>query len=608
MDIREDIRNIAIIAHVDHGKTTLVDGLLKQSGKFRENEQIRERVMDSMDLERERGITILAKNTALNYKGHKINIVDTPGHADFSGEVERVLGMVDGVVLLVDAFEGCMPQTRYVLKKSIELGLKAIVVINKVDRDGARVAEVSDEIYELFFELGATDAQIDFPILYASGKQGYAKVNLTDGEAEGLLPLLDTIISHIPAPQGTENTDLQLVISNLDYDEYLGRLGIGRIINGKIKYGQEVIACNKSGGVLTEKKGKITKLYKFEGLKKYEATDAKFGDIVVIAGFDNLNIGDTICTGKANPVDFQDIDPPTMSMEFSVNTSPFAGKEGKYVTSRHIRDRLFKEVQTNVSMRVEATGSADTYVVFGRGELHLSILIETMRRENFEFAVSRPKVLFKVENGVKLEPIETLVIDVPDNYVGAIMSKTGARKAELVTMTPDERGGTRLEFKVPTRCLMGYRSEMLTDTKGNGIMTHRLIGYEAFKGEYEGRVNGVLIAHEQGAATSYGLYGAQERGTLFIPVGTEVYEGMIVGKNNRSEDMVVNVCKKKQLTNFRASGADDALRLEPATILSLEQSIEFLADDELLEITPKNIRLRKKILGEIARKRATPKK
>jgi GTP-binding protein len=507
--------------------------------------------------------------------------------------------MVDGVLLLVDALEGCMPQTRYVLKKSIEQNKKTIVVLNKIDRDGARPLEVIDEVLDLFIELGATDEQFNFPILFASGKQGYAKYKLEDSPTNGLTPLLDTIIKHINGPEGKKNAPLQLLIANVDYNDYLGRIGIGRIQNGVIKVGQNVIVCSKG----KETNAKLSKLFTFEGLKRKEVIEVEFGDIVAIAGIDNISIGDTICYEVANPIPFAQIDAPTLSMQFMVNDSPFAGKEGKFVTSRHIRDRLFKEVQTNVSMIVEETASPDTFIVYGRGELHLSILIETMRREGYEFAVSRPQVLYKIEDNKKFEPIEILIIDVPNNYVGSVMSKVGQRKADLISMTPDERGGTRLEFSIPTRCLMGYRNEMLTDTKGHGIMTHRLIGYEQYKGEYDIRQNGALIAYEQGLSTAYALHSVQERGTLFIDVNTMVYEGMIVGMNNKNDDIVVNVCKRKQLTNVRASGSDESLKIDPPTFLSLEQSIEFLADDELLEVTPTSIRLRKRLLKDGERRK-----
>lgn len=593
MTIRQDVKNIAIIAHVDHGKTTLVDGMLKQSGIFRENEQIQERVLDSNELERERGITILAKNTAVNYKGININIVDTPGHADFSGEVERVLKMVDGVLLLVDAFEGPMPQTRFVLRKALQLNLKPIVVINKIDRPEARPMEVIDEVLELFIELGADDEQLEFPVVYASSREGYAKLDLND-ENNNLEPLFKTIIEHVPSPSGEINAPLQLLVSSIDYDDYVGRIAVGRVERGKVKNGQQVAICRKDGSV---SQSKIGKLYKFSGLKRIEAEEAMLGDIVAISGLGQINIGETVCDAEfAEPLPFADIDEPTISMTFSVNNSPFAGKEGTFVTSRHLRERLYKELETNVSLRVEDTDSPDAFKVSGRGELHLSILIETMRRQGYEFQVSKPAVILKEIDGQLCEPVELVTIDVPEEYMGAVMEKLGMRKAEMVNMHSSNQGYMRLEFKVPSRGLIGYRSEFLTDTKGNGIINHIFFGYEPFKGEISGRQRGSLVAWEEGEAVTYGLYNAQERGTLFITPGTRVYEGMIVGENARSEDIVVNVCKKKHVTNMRAAGSDDALRLTPPRQLSLEQALEFIAEDELVEITPKNIRLRKKIL------------
>ena len=593
MTIRQDVKNIAIIAHVDHGKTTLVDGMLKQSGIFRENEQIQERVLDSNELERERGITILAKNTAVNYKGININIVDTPGHADFSGEVERVLKMVDGVLLLVDAFEGPMPQTRFVLRKALQLNLKPIVVINKIDRPEARPMEVIDEVLELFIELGADDEQLEFPVVYASSREGYAKLDLND-ENNNLEPLFKTIIEHVPSPSGEINAPLQLLVSSIDYDDYVGRIAVGRVERGKVKNGQQVAICRKDGSV---SQSKIGKLYKFSGLKRIEAEEAMLGDIVAISGLGQINIGETVCDAEfAEPLPFVDIDEPTISMTFSVNNSPFAGKEGTFVTSRHLRERLYKELETNVSLRVEDTDSPDAFKVSGRGELHLSILIETMRRQGYEFQVSKPTVILKEIDGQLCEPVELVTIDVPEEYMGAVMEKLGMRKAEMVNMHSSNQGYMRLEFKVPSRGLIGYRSEFLTDTKGNGIINHIFFGYEPFKGEISGRQRGSLVAWEEGEAVTYGLYNAQERGTLFITPGTRVYEGMIVGENARSEDIVVNVCKKKHVTNMRAAGSDDALRLTPPRQLSLEQALEFIAEDELVEITPKNIRLRKKIL------------
>lgn len=595
MNSRDNLRNIAIIAHVDHGKTTLVDKLLRQSGVFRKNETVEERVMDSNDLERERGITILSKNTAVMYNDIKINIVDTPGHADFGGEVERILTMVDGVLLLVDAFEGCMPQTRFVLKKALGLDKKPIVVLNKIDRPGARPKEVVDEVLDLFIELGADEEQLDFPVIYASAKEGYATLDPNE-KGENMNPLFEKIVKEVPAPKGDANAPLQILFSNIDYDEYVGRIGIGRVERGSVKAGQNAVLCRCDGST---KNVKIAKLYQFEGLKRVETDTASLGDIISVSGIDDLNIGETVCaTDCVEPLPFIKIDEPTVSMLFMVNNSPFAGQEGKFVTSRNIRDRLFKEVETNVAMKVEETDSADTFKVSGRGELHLSILIETMRRQNFEFQVSRPKVIMKHIDGVLNEPIELLMIEVPDNYVGAVMEKIGARKAELLNMSTRGNGTTHLEFKIPARCLMGYRSEFLTDTNGNGIMNHVFDGYEPYKGDVLQRNQGSLIAHETGETTTYGLFAAQERGRLFIGPGIPVYEGMIVGANPKAEDLVVNVCKKKHITNTRASGSDDALKLTPHTVLSLEQSLEFITDDELVEVTPKNIRLRKIILNK----------
>ena len=605
MGKRENLRNIAIIAHVDHGKTTLVDKMLKQSGVFRANESVQERVMDSNDLERERGITILSKNTAVMYNGVKINIVDTPGHADFGGEVERILTMVDGVLLLVDAFEGCMPQTRFVLKKALNLGKKPIVVLNKIDRPGARPNEVVDEVLDLFIELGANDDQLDFPVIYASAKEGYATLDYNEKGVD-LKPLFEKIINEVPAPEGDLDVPFQILFSNIDYDEYVGRIGIGRVERGKVKSGQNAVLCCLDG---TTKNVKITKLYTFEGLKRTETHEALLGDIVSVSGISDLNIGETICSPeKVEALPFVKIDEPTVSMLFMVNNSPFAGKDGKYVTSRNIRDRLFKEIETNVAMKVEETDSADTFKVSGRGELHLSILIETMRRENFEFQVSRPQVIFKKVDGKTFEPIELLMIEVPDNYVGAVMEKLGARKSELLNMNTRGEGTTHLEFKIPARCLMGYRSEFLTDTNGNGIMNHVFDGYEPYKGDIQQRNSGSLVAFETGEATAYGLFAAQERGRLFIGAGTPVYEGMIVGANPKTEDLVVNVCKKKHMTNTRASGSDDALKLTPPTVMSLEQSLEFITDDELVEVTPKNIRLRKIYLTKEQRIKAMNRK
>lgn len=594
MDTRSDVRNIAIIAHVDHGKTTLVDGLLKQNNVFRSNEVVGERVMDSGDIERERGITILAKNTAVIYKNTKINIIDTPGHADFGGEVERILSMVDGVVLLVDAVEGCMPQTRYVLKKALSLNKKPVVCVNKIDK-GGDVNQTIDGIIDLFIELGANDEQLDFKVIYASAKQGWATADL-NVPSDNLNPLLDAILTEIPAPTGDMNAPLQAIICNVDYDEYVGRIGIGRIVRGSIKDAENVTIIHTDK---TTTNARVGKLYQFEGLKRVEVTDAKMGDIIAVSGLDKINIGETICTPDCiEQLPFVAIDEPTVSMYFMVNNSPFAGKEGKYVTSRHLRARLFKEIETNVSMRVEETDSADTFKVFGRGELHLSILIENMRREGYEFQVSRPKVIFKEINGKCHEPMEDLVVEVPNDYVGSIMNKLGARKGELVDMTADDRGGTKLQFRIPARCLFGYRSEMLTDTKGFGIMSHVFAGYEEYKGDIPGRTRGSLVVFETGVTTQYGLYNAQERSTLFIGAGEKVYEGEVVGENSREDDLVVNVCKLKHLTNSRASGSDEALKLIPPTVLSLEQCLEFIADDELVEVTPVSIRLRKKILSK----------
>jgi len=591
--VREDVRNIAIIAHVDHGKTTLVDAMLKQSGIFRSNEKVEERILDFNDLERERGITILAKNTAIRYKDVKINIVDTPGHADFSGEVERVLKMVDGVLLLVDSFEGPMPQTRFVLSKALELDLKPIVVINKIDRPDARPEEVIDEVLDLFIELGANDDQIDFPVVYTSAKEGIAKLSL-DEESHDLRPLFDTILEYIPAPSGNIEAPLQLIVTTLDYDDYIGRIAIGKIVRGKIISGEEAAICKRDGSI---QKVHINNLYQFEGLKRVQVEEASLGDIVAVSGISDIEIGETIAD-RDNPeaVDFVRIEEPTVTMTFSVNTSPFAGTEGKYVTSRHLRERLFKELETNVALRVEETDSPDSFKVSGRGELHLSILIETMRREGYELQVSKPTVIFKEENGVKMEPIELLTIDIPEEYMGVVMEKLGPRKAELMDMHTLKPGTVRLKFKIPTRGLIGYRSEFLTDTKGNGIMTSVFYDYEPYKGDIPSRGRGALVAFETGVATTYGLYNAQERGTLFIEPGTKVYEGMVVGINARSGDIDVNVCKKKHVTNLRSATADEALRLSPIKKMSLEEALEFIDNDELVEVTPQSIRIRKKIL------------
>ncbi|MBO4495233.1 MAG: translational GTPase TypA [Clostridiales bacterium] len=595
----ENLRNIAIIAHVDHGKTTIVDSMLKQAGIYRENEQIVEQVMDSNDLERERGITILAKNTAISYKNYRINVVDTPGHADFGGEVERVLKMVDGVLLVVDAYDGPMPQTRFVLRKALEMGLKPIVCINKIDRPDERALEVVDMVLELFIELGADDDQIDFPIIYTSGKVGIATADLQeyiDGKELNFCPLLDAIIDNIPCPEGDTEGPLQLLVSNIDSDPYIGRIAIGRIERGSIKQNQPVVVCTYDDNAT--KNARIVKLLRFQGLGRQEVQEATVGEIVCVAGIPEINIGDTICAQDCpEPMPFVDIDEPTIAMTFSVNDSPFAGQDGKFVTSRHLRDRLFKEMETNVSMRLEETDTTEAFVVKGRGELHLSILIETMRREGYEFQVSRPQVILKEVDGVLCEPVEMLLIDVPEDFVGAVIEKLGARKAEMVNMFPPEKGYTRLEFKVPSRGILGYRTEFLTDTKGNGIMNSVISGFEPFAGEIETRSHGVLVAFESGEAMTYGLYNAQERGQLFIGAGTPVYEGMIVGINPKNEDITVNVCKKKHVTNMRAAGSDDALRLTPPLNYSLEQCLEFVGDDELCEVTPKNIRLRKKILS-----------
>lgn len=595
----EKIRNVAIIAHVDHGKTTLVDALLRQSGTFRTNEQVAERVMDSNDIEKERGITILAKNTSVMYNDIKINIVDTPGHADFGGEVERVLKMVDGVLLLVDAFEGAMPQTREVLKKSLALNLKPIVVINKIDRPGANPAKVVDEVLELFIELNANDDQLDFPVIYASAKNGIAKMNL-DEESDNVRCIFETIVNTIKPPKCSIEGTAQMLVSNIEYDDYLGRLAVGRIERGIIKTGMNVTVCKNDKTI----QGKIAKLFTYKGLKKVEVEEAEAGDIVEISGIADINIGDTICDpANVEKIPFVDIDEPTVSMTFSVNNGPLAGREGEFVTSRHIRDRLFKELERNVSLRVRETDSADSFEVCGRGELHLSVLIETMRREGFELLVSRPKVIMKEINGVKCEPMELLVVNVPDESIGTVIEKLGRRKAEMVNMEPAEIGHTKIEFKIPARGLIGYRTEFLTDTKGSGTMNSVFDSYEPYKGDVQSRTRGVLVAFEPGISVTYGLYNAQERGDLFIGAGVEVYEGMIVGLNARNEDISINVCKEKHLTNTRASGSDDALRLVPPIQMSLEKAIEFIEEDELVEITPKNIRLRKKILDTKTRER-----
>ena len=601
---REDIRNIAIIAHVDHGKTTLVDELLKQSGIFRQNQEVAERVMDSNDIERERGITILAKNTAVYYNGVKINIIDTPGHADFGGEVERVLKMVNGVILVVDAFEGAMPQTKFVLKKALELNLPVIVCINKIDRPEARPTEVIDEVLELFIDLDASDEQLDCPFVFASAKSGVAILELSD-TPENMKPLFETIIDYIPAPEGDEEAGTQVLISTIDYNEYVGRIGVGKVDNGKIRVNQEVVMVNAHEPD-KKRKVKVSKLYEFEGLKKIEVAEAGIGSIVAISGITDIHIGDTLCSPEnPEPIPFQKISEPTIAMHFVVNDSPLAGKEGKFVTSRHLRERLFRELNTDVSLRVEETDSTESFKVSGRGELHLSVLIENMRREGFEFAVSKAEVLYREdENGKKLEPMERAYVDVPDEFSGTVIEKLSNRKGELLSMNTASSGYTRLEFSIPARGLIGYRGEFMTDTKGNGILNTIFDGYGPYKGDIAYRKQGSLIAFESGEAITYGLFNAQERGTLFISPGEKVYSGMVVGQNGKAEDVEINVCKKKQLTNTRSSSADEALRLTPPRILSLEQALEFIETDELLEVTPKSLRIRKKILDPLMRKRA----
>ena len=601
---REEIRNVAIIAHVDHGKTTLVDVLLKQSGIFRENQEVAERVMDSNDIERERGITILSKNTAVTYNDHKINIIDTPGHADFGGEVERILKMVNGVILVVDAFEGAMPQTKFVLRKALELKLPVIVCVNKIDRPEARPAEVVDEVLELFLELEADDAQLDCPFIYASAKAGTAVKDLNDTPVN-MAPLFDTIIDYIPAPEGDPEAGTQLLISTIDYNEYVGRIGVGKVDNGTVIVNQEVLIVNAHEPE-KQKKVKISKLYEFEGLEKKEVREAGIGSIVAISGITDIHIGDTLCAPDSpEPIPFMKISEPTIAMHFMVNNSPLAGKEGKYVTSRHLRDRLMRELTTDVSLRVEETDSTESFKVSGRGELHLSVLIENMRREGYEFAVSKAEVLYKKdENGKLLEPMDQAYIDVPDEFSGTVIEKLSQRKGELLTMGTGAGGYTRLEFSIPSRGLIGYRGEFLTDTKGNGIINTIFQGYGPYKGDIQYRKQGSLIAFESGESVTYGLFNAQERGTLFIGPGEQVYSGMVVGQNPKAEDIELNVCKKKQLTNTRSSGADEALRLTPPRILSLEQALDFIDTDELLEVTPKNLRIRKKILDPTLRKRA----
>ncbi len=602
--VREDIRNIAIIAHVDHGKTTLVDAMLRQSGIFRTNEKVADRVMDSNDLEREKGITIMSKNTAVLYNGIRINIVDTPGHADFGGEVERILKMVDGVLLLVDAFEGPMPQTRFVLKKALALNLKPIVVINKVDRKEARCQEVIDEIIELFIELEANDDQLEFPVIYASGRDGYASLE-EEGNFKDLSPLFDSIVKFVPSPKGEVEAPLQLLISSLDYDDYVGRIAIGKIERGTIKKGDKVVVCK--GDVVEPVK--IATIQVFSGLNRVTVEKAQAGEIVCITGVEDITIGDTICdTENPEPLPFIELDEPTISMQFLVNNSPFAGTEGTYVTSRHLRERLFKEKETNLSLRIDETDSPDSFKVSGRGELHLSILIETMRREGYEFQVSKPEVITKYIDGVLHEPIEYVSIDVPEEYMGAVMEEMGSRKGELVNMRAPEQGFTRLEYKIPSRALIGFRSKFLTTTRGNGIMNHVFDGYEPYKGEVHARDRGSIVAWETGEAVTYGLYNAQERGALFIGPGQQVYEGMVVGESARVEDVVINVCKKKHATNIRAAGSDDALKLVPIKVLSLEACLEFIAEDELVEVTPESIRIRKKILNSTLRAKAGKKK
>jgi len=595
---RNDLRNIAIIAHVDHGKTTLVDAMLKQSGVFRSNEQVMERVLDSNELERERGITILAKNTAIYYQGVKINIVDTPGHADFGGEVERVLNMVDGVLLLVDAFEGPMPQTKYVLRKALEQDLRAIVVINKIDRPDQRVSDVLDEVLELFIELEANDQQLDFPVVYATAREGFAKLSLDD-DSRDLRPVFDLLLSAVPAPRGDDNGPLQIMVTTLDYDDYVGRIAIGRVMRGRVQSGQNVTVLNGE----TETRAKLGRLYVYEGLKRREVKEAALGDIVAITGLDAVNIGDTIAdTEHPEALPAIKVDEPTLSMIFSVNTSPFAGREGQYVTSRHLRERLFKEVETNVSLRVEETGSPDAFEGAGRGELHLSVLIETMRREGYEFQVGKPKVIFKTINGQRCEPLERLTVDVPQEFMGTVMEALGTRRAELINMV-ELAGYLRLEFVIPARGLIGFRSEFLTNTKGNGIMHHVFHGYAPYKGDIPGRTRGALVAFETGETTTYGIHSVQDRGTMFVVPGQAVYEGMIVGENSREMDMEINPCKKKHVTNMRSSTLEEALRLASPRILSLEQALEWINDDEVVEVTPRSIRLRKATLDRQLRAR-----
>ncbi len=607
---REDVRNIAIIAHVDHGKTTLVDELLKQSGVFRENQVVEERVMDSNDIEKERGITILAKNTAITYKGTKINVIDTPGHADFGGEVERVLKMVNGVILVVDAFEGVMPQTKFVLMKALELELPVIVCVNKIDRPEARPNEVVDEVLELFLDLDASDEQLDCPFLFASARDGYAVREIMDlvNNRKDMVPLFETIIDYIPAPEGDPKANTQVLISTIDYNEYVGRIGIGKVENGTIKMNQEAVVVNHHEPD-KQKKVRISKLYEFDGLNKVDVTEAGIGSIVAISGITDIHIGDTICsTENPEAIPFQKISEPTLSMNFIVNDSPLAGQEGKYITSRHLRDRLFRELNTDVSLRVEETDSPDSYKVSGRGELHLSVLIENMRREGYEFAVSKAEVLYRTdENGKKLEPMELAYVDVPDEFTGTVIDKLSQRKGEMLNMKPIAGGYTRLEFNIPSRGLIGYRGEFLTDTKGNGIINTIFNGYDSYRGDITYRQLGSLIAYESGESVTYGLFSAQDRGTLFIGPGQKVYSGMVIGSCSRNEDIELNVCKKKHLTNTRSSSADEALTLVPPRILSLEQALDFIDVDELLEVTPESLRIRKRILDPTLRKRANMK-
>ena len=606
--IREDVRNIAIIAHVDHGKTTLVDELLKQSGVFRANQEVAERVMDSNDIERERGITILSKNTAVFYKNTKINIIDTPGHADFGGEVERVLKMVNGVILVVDAFEGAMPQTKFVLRKALDLDLPVIVCINKIDRPEARPDEVIDEILELFMDLDASDEQLDCPFVYASAKGGYATLSLDD-EPKDMVPLFETILNYIPAPQGDETAGTQVLISTIDYNEYVGRIGVGKVDNGTIRVNQDCVLVNHHDPD-KQKKVKISKLYEFDGLNKVEVNEATIGSIVAISGIADLHIGDTLCSpDHVEAIPFQKISEPTIAMHFIVNDSPLAGRDGKFITSRHLRDRLFKELNTDVSLRVEETETTESFKVSGRGELHLSVLIENMRREGYEFAVSKAEVLYKTdEHGKKLEPMELVYVDVPEEFSGTVIQKLSLRKGELQGMSVASSGYTRLEFCIPSRGLIGYRGEFMTDTKGNGIMNTMFDGYAPYKGDIQYRKQGSLIAFEDGESVTYGLFSAQERGTLFIGPGEKVYSGMVIGQNGKAEDIELNVCKSKHLTNTRASGSDDALKLTPPKILSLEEALDFIDTDELLEVTPNHLRIRKKILDPKLRKRASFKK